>query len=238
MEAVKKAFEARAEETQQYIKVLERLDSEYVVLFDKRTKRQKRVFENDSRKVMKATVFLLLYNLVESSVRSAFEELYEAIHREGSPAMDLRLEFQKIWIRQKYRSFDKNSATNLKFIEITEELIADFSARTACKFRTDKMSVSGNLDQNAIKKICKEHGIDARVHRSALNGAELATVKNNRNHLAHGNVSFIDCGEQYTVSDLTRIMRQTVVFVRGVLKSMEKFIESKGFSAVSTGVSS
>jgi hypothetical protein len=52
------------------------------------------------------------------------------------------------------------------------------------------------------------------------------------NALAYGNTSFSDCGQQYPVTDLQRIKRPAVIFVRGVLKSLEKSISSTGYATV------
>ena len=83
---VLQSFEERVQEVEKYLRVLEKLEAPSVVLFDKSTGREKRVFEEGSLKVMKATVFLLLYNLIESSIRSAFGELYKSVINSGKPA--------------------------------------------------------------------------------------------------------------------------------------------------------
>ncbi len=41
----------------------------------------------------------------------------------------------------------------------------------------------------------------------------------------------VDCGQQYTVLDLYRIKKQAVIYVRGVLKSIENFTVSNGYAA-------
>ena len=128
MRLVKQSFEERVEEVDKYLRVLEKLESPSVVLFDKLTRREKRVFEEGSLKVMKATVFLLIYNVVESSIRPAFGELYGVIVREGKTASDLKGEFRKIWIKQRYNSIDEDSASTRTFRELTETLIEEITS--------------------------------------------------------------------------------------------------------------
>lgn len=226
---VRQSFEERVQEIVKYLKVLERLEETSVVLFDKSTNREKRVFEAGSFKVMKSSVFILLYNLVESSVRSAFGDLYQTVESSGKSAAEVKSEFRKIWIKQRYKSLDPYSASSQTFRELTEALIEATVSGNPLQLTGDKLPVSGNLDSKAIFKVCKLHGITVKVHKQAFGGAELIVVKNNRNQLAHGNITFSDCGQQYTVSDLQRISRQTVVFVRGVLNSVEKFIRQSGY---------
>lgn len=230
MRLVKQSFEERVEEVDKYLRVLEKLESPSVVLFDKLTRREKRVFEEGSLKVMKATVFLLIYNVVESSIRSAFGELYGVIVREGKTASDLKGEFRKIWIKQRYNAIDEDSASTRTFRELTETLIEEITSGGVVALDEKWLPVSGNLDSDTIRQVCNRHGITPQVHKQAFGGAELRTVKKHRNALAHGNTSFADCGQQYTVSDLYRIKRQAVIYVRGILKSIEKFIDSSGYS--------
>ena len=73
---------------------------------------------------------------------------------------------------------------------------------------------------------------DARIiHHRAKGGVELGTVKEQRNALGHGNVTFTECGRQYAVSDLERIKRQTVVFVRSILKNVKRYLEEDAYVA-------
>jgi hypothetical protein len=228
---VLESFEERVQEVEKYLRVLEKLEAPSVVLFDKSTGREKRVFEEGSLKVMKATVFLLLYNLIESSIRSAFGELYKSVINSGMPAHELTVEFRKLWIKQRFGSIDLDSACSRTFRELTEALIEELTQDLPIDLDEDKLPVSGNLDSDAIRHVCRFHGINLQIHTQAFGGGELRTVKRHRNALAHGNTSFSDCGQQYAVSDLQRIKRQAVIFVRGVLKSVDKFISSNGYAA-------
>lgn len=231
MQKVIEEFEERVKDTEKYLRVLECLESPTVILYDKSTRRRKKVFEDGSFKVMKATVFLLIYNLVESSIRSAFAELYSEIANSGTPPGELRSELRELWIRQTFHKLDKDSAALRNFREITKGIIDHYMAELPLALEAEHLPISGNLGCSEIRKTCLCHGITAKVHRHARGGIELETVKLKRNHLAHGNISFSDCGKEYTVSDLKRINREAILFIRGTIRSIENFINSKGFVA-------
>ena len=231
MWAVLQSFEERVEEVEKYLRVLEKLEDPSVVLFDKSTKREKRVFEEGSLKVMKATVFLLLYNLVESSIRSAFGELYTSILNSGRPACELKTEFRKLWIKQRYGAIDLDSASTRTFRELTEALIEEITLGNPITLEEGKLPVSGNLDSDSIRNVCRFHGITPQIHKQAFGGGELRTIKKHRNAMTGRQRSRCSIAVQYAVSDLERIKQQAVIFVRGVLKSVEKFISSNGYVA-------
>jgi hypothetical protein len=56
-------------------------------------------------------------------------------------------------------------------------------------------------------------------------------VKTQRNDLAHGSISFSECGRQYTVDELERIKRQVVVFMRSILRSIGAYIRKQSYAA-------
>jgi len=229
MQDVISDFNERVTEVAQFLKVLERLESPGVVLYDKTTRRQKRVFQEGSLKVMKATVFLLIYNVVESSIRSAFGHLYGEIAMASMTGNDLRAELRKIWIKQQFQGLDEDSASVRTFRELTERLVEEIVDGKTVNLEGRLLPVSGNLDADSIRQVCKKHGVVVSVHKNASGGVEMKTVKDQRNALAHGNSSFSDCGKQYTVTDLKRINSQAVIFVRGILRNVQKYTGKKQY---------
>lgn len=220
-------FNERVNEVEQFLKVLERLEKPEVVLFDKTTRREKRVFQEGSLKVMKATVFLLIYNVVESSIRSAFGHLYDEIAVASMTGTDLRAELRKIWIKQQFQGLDDDSASVRTFRDLTERLVEEIADGNTVNLEGRLLPVSGNLDADSIRQVCRKHGVVVAVHKNAAGGVEMKTVKDQRNSLAHGSSSFSDCGKQYTVTDLKRINNQAVIFVRGILRNVKRYTDKK-----------
>lgn len=220
-------FNERVSEVEQFLKVLERLEKPEVVLFDKTTRREKRVFQEGSLKVMKATVFLLIYNVVESSIRSAFGHLYDEIAVASMTGTNLRAELRKIWIKQQFQALDDDSASARTFRDLTERLVEEIAEGNTVNLKRRLLPVSGNLDADSIRQVCRKHGVAVAVHKNAAGGVEMKTVKDQRNSLAHGNSSFSECGKQYTVTDLKRINKQAVIFVKGILHNVKRYTDKK-----------
>lgn len=231
MDDVFEDFETRVLEVDAYLKVLDRLERPDVALMNRSTRREVKVFGDDSFKVMKATVFLLLYNIVEATVRSAFRELYQRLKSEGKTFADVREELRKLWVGQGFRVLDFDSAARRNYRELAEDLTESVINGTILSLSEEQLPISGNLNAKEIRRVCHLHGIEVTAHYRARGGAELETVKRHRNHLGHGNVTFSDCGQQFAVSDLKRIKSECVVFVRSVLKNIKKYVDNAEYAA-------
>lgn len=232
MQTVIQDFEGRVQEVQEYFKLLKQLEEPDAAIHNPRKRGARPKAVNDvCIKVMRATAFLLVYNLVESAIRSGIDVLYKRIELDEMSFEDVRNELQRIWIGQRHRSLDRSSASPGRYHEVAEEIASDIVARSVVSLSTGKLSLGGSLDARAIREVCKRHGVAVSVHHRALGGAELSTVKSRRNALAHGHESFAECGQQYTVADLERIKQQSVIFVRSILRNIEKYVAKAGYAA-------
>jgi hypothetical protein len=73
------------------------------------------------------------------------------------------------------------------------------------------------LKKNFSLEICEAHGISYKTHPDAKGGVELQKVKKQRNSLAHGNISFSECGHETTLEELEKIKCEVVRFVKDIL---------------------
>lgn len=232
MNAVISDFEQRVREIDGYLKVLKQLEDPNVVLLfrSKKTQRERPVDE-PSFKVMKATVFLLVYNMIESAIGTTIAFIYEQVKHEGKRFEDMNQRFQAIWIRQQHRELSRENASPAAYEKQAEAMIRSILSKSVVELDPEEIGVSGNLDARLVRQLCEKHGIDVRAHPKALGGAEMLTVKTQRNALAHGDKSFSDCGKDYGVDDLIRIKRQAEVFTRSILRNAQKFALTKQYSA-------
>jgi len=212
MDNVIEDFKDRVEEIDNYLKMLEiLLDPEVQIRIRDRTKSISK-----SESTLKGAFFLLLYSLVESTIKKGIERLYATINSEEECITFFKKEVAEIWFGQQCQSKIMEEFVNKVFEN--ETLVLD-----------TKVEFSGNLDAKKIREIFEKHSIRTIVHYRARKGGELLTVKTRRNNLAHGD-SFSECGRDYTTADLHRIKKSTVVFLRGLLKNIEKHIGEKKYA--------
>ncbi len=222
MQDVIDAFDERVAEINLYFKMLEALDEPDVKLFfpNKRT-RQYQSPSPDWVKTLKATAFLLIYNLVESSVRDGIGAIYDQAKADGCTMETLEANIRKIWINQTY----KNLKTIESFQQTGHELVRLALDRSVAALRKDRIPISGNLDDKAIRELCDKHGMTFSNQKVASLGSKLSTVKAKRNALAHGNETFAECGRQFTVNDLIEIKKQAEKYIRGVLRNIKRYVD-------------
>ena len=111
MQTVINAFNERIEEVNVYFRFLEKLEVPEVLFYfpQKRTHKFKEI-EPDIVRMLKANAFLMIYNLVESSIRDGILEIYRQIGSNSYTYERVRKEIQDIWLRSNYRQiFNENS---------------------------------------------------------------------------------------------------------------------------------
>ena len=69
---------------------------------------------------------------------------------------------------------------------------------------------------------------DARG-KTAKNGTTLVKVKTKRNELAHGKISFSDCGRDISIDELNQIQKDVIAYLEKILNNIEDYIENKSY---------
>ncbi len=152
----------------------------------------------DLLKTLKAAAFLILYNLVESSMRNAIVGIFDELGSKNVPFDDVRMELKLIAIRNVKRSLRGDLHTSIRGVA-THILTVAFDSEGL---------FAGNLDAKAIRETANEYGFSSETDRSLTkDGRDLMKVKANRNDLSHGNKSFNEVGRDYDIESLVEIQR-------------------------------
>ncbi|MGX9933609.1 MAE_28990/MAE_18760 family HEPN-like nuclease [Virgibacillus salarius] len=179
--------------------------------------------------ILKSNGYLMLYNLIESTVRSLIQRVYDEITIQRLGYKDIRQELQKLWINVSYDSlghtttnFDqhKNKAKEMIGFVINEEKIV----------LTEKdISLNGNIDFRSIKDIFRNHGLTVPNDHGARVGAGLKEIKDKRNTIAHGNMSFIDSARDTTLSDLLVYKEEIIDYLSKLNRNVTNFIDTQNY---------
>lgn len=215
-------FETRVKEVDLYFKFLNELINDNAQLyFSTRTRNKKRNVDPELLKVLKANGFLLLYNLIEASAKKSIEKIFEKVSAENLQYKDFRDEVKVRWIDHNYKNFQQKGSKEI--FRAIEKIASDTITIT---FDARKV-ISGNVDARKIREFAAAYGFSDRTHYQAKNGNRLLFVKTNRNDLAHGVVSFAECGRQHTFEDLDKTRKEVVVYMRGILKNVDEYITKR-----------
>ena len=230
MSPLLESFEARLEELTSYYKFIETIerDSAALSLPTKKTWKTRPVGPNILR-ILKANFFLLLYNLVEATIREGFTTVYEAIQTDGCSVRQLSLPLRKIWIDFEYSKLKQSTAHPDSYRELGRKLVQDVADDVRATLDVSALNFGGNLDARAIRRVCEEHGVSHKTLKQAKGGEQLLVVKTRRNALAHGIETFAECGRDYTVAQLGEIKHEAILYLKAILRNIDKFTAKKSY---------
>ncbi|MGL5795653.1 MAG: MAE_28990/MAE_18760 family HEPN-like nuclease, partial [Waterburya sp.] len=204
-----KDFDERSQEVSKYFLFLKNLEQGSIKLSlgNKNNNKIKNI-NNDLEKTLKATGFLLLYNLTESTIRNAVETIFDDLQNKNISFDDVRDEIKEIIIQ----NFKNNKSTD-NLLQSIKNISLDI---ISVSFDKEKL-FSGNLDARKIKQIAEAYGFSYKSNvRKTQNGIDLLKVKTNRNDLAHGFKSFEEVGRDATAEELLQIKKRVIYYLKAI----------------------
>jgi hypothetical protein len=227
-------FEERLQETETYLDFLEALEKQ----LNRGTPKIGGVAITAQRqKILYAGVYLQLYNLVEATITWCVEAVCRATtYNERWLPSHLSVQLRREWVRSIAHTHDDlNYENRLKHaIEFCDRLV---QALPVHKWKIDKRH-GANWDESQIFQITVRLGLQLRVSPEVDEGVKrafrdekgpLVLVKEFRNRLAHGSLSFAECGEGVTVHDLRELMQRIAPYLREVVAAFKGFIDGYEF---------
>jgi hypothetical protein len=245
MKKTNQDFEKRKAEIEKYFQFLSILDLDNPVLhFSEKGKKKTSKVSEELLKILKANGFLLIYNLIESACRNSLLEILTAIQSKKLSLKKISEQVQMLWIKQKTNNL-RDPKTKIDTIynqfhviakEVIENTIIDF-ALTIQKLENpnnadmDLFGLSGNINADKIRDMAKVCGFESRVGAAKEKaGADLEEIKTKRNHLAHGRITFAECGKNYSVQEMCKFKDNAVLYMEGILTNIGDYISSKKYT--------
>ena len=220
MSSFRTEFETRVRETEAYFDILDRLDDAVLVEFEAKDSSRSRLDSpSELLKTMKGASFLLLYNLVESTMRNGIVAIFDELKNKKVSFDDVRFELRVIALK----NIGKVKAQDLSPListAATDVLVA--------AFRSDEL-FDGNIDARKIRATAKTYGFSAQTKAVETQG--LLTVKTSRNDLSHGDKSFEEVGRERSIHELKSVKKQVVDVLGDIIKNIEDYIDGRQYLA-------
>lgn len=179
---------------------------------------------NDSLKdTLKGEVFLLLYNLIESTLRESITHIHEVLKGEEIHFNQLRPEFRKeILNRAKSDKIGINNLCQSTAVDISIQLLA-------ATFRAN-IIFSGNIDHQEVCKQAKIYGFKTESdYGETKHGVSLKLIKDKRNDLAHGNFSFSEIGKSYSVEQINEFSKEVFNYLDSITTHISNALIQKDY---------
>jgi len=225
MDSTKGDFELRKKEVENYFLFLDILDKETTLLkYVKDGEIIEEGISKDTQRTLIANSFLILYNLIEATIRNSIIEIYDKIQEDEITYNKLSESLKKIWLKSKTKNLKEGNFNIQTLQSNVESIINNVIDNEIILLTKDDIDISGNIDADKIRTLAKEIGFD-----KTSNGSNLTTIKNKRNGLAHGNHTFYDVGKDFTVNEIGLFKNETFLYLADVIANIEKFINEKKY---------
>lgn len=225
MKTTRAEYNKRLKEVSLYLETIKLLDNGdcSIICKDINGGTTEQIIDGELAKIMKANGFLLLYNLIEATIRNSISAILNSISTDKLTFKLLSDNLKKLWINQEINKTKDISKFKDKVFELSEKILND----KLLEFSSECVNISGNIDAKKIREIAKKFG-----YLEPKDGRGLQTIKDKRNQLAHGEFTFSDIGKNFTSSDLIDYKSEVVTFIENVLNNVETYINAKGYKKV------
>lgn len=239
-------FEIRVKEIEKYFLFLQNVEGDYRIITDF-SKTNDYLIDDDLSKILKANGFLLLYNLIESTMFNSIVEIFNELKIQRVGYSSLSVELRKFWLKTKYKNQKGETHINnsQKFYFYIEEVINNLPIELI----VERIDYGGSLDADKIRKLSIELGIDFcdSNYKEYPNGKVFKEIRDKRNALAHGKLSFSYIGKDLTFSGTTKTVNDddkiiklglvhfkdfTVQHLRVFIESVEEYIRNEKYRIV------
>lgn len=230
---VREEFDKRVIEINLHFEVLECLefDKPKLVAFDTNENKHREILIDSKRiNIYRANSFLLLYNLIESTIYNSIVSIFDSIKDGNVKYFDMITEVQKYWLNNLYKHDEKKRKETIieTFMSIAIQIFND-----TISLASSEINYGGSLDAKTIFETAKSMKIKVgnvhRIYDERVHGQALLSIKQKRNWLAHGEKSFSEVGANTTFPQLDDAKKHVIIFLEEFIKSVDDYIQHQEY---------
>lgn len=237
MNTLSQFFEDRWQEIETYLDLLEALERQVQNGAPQIASRnQGYSITPQQQKILNSGIYLQLYSLIEATVSKCLESVIDMIIDTGTSPKDLSDQLRREWVR--FAACTHKNLSDKKRLDYAYDLcehvisvspISDFKVETGG---------GGNWDDENIYKLSTRIGLNLRLSSDAQRAVKqkiqndmgaMKLIREYRNALSHGNLSFIECSENNTVNDLRDLAEKVSLYLTEVINQFQTFIDNNEF---------
>lgn len=179
--------------------------------------------------ILKSNVSLMIYNIIEYTVANLIDNIYDEIRRNHLSYVDVNESIRELWRKVVLKSANDPNANFNTFLKKNEEIISRILSNNTLEMSSRNTLPGGNLDGNAIKETFESHGIQLKTNSMNYRPDILSAIKDNRNNLAHGSVSFVEAMREDSIDDIKRNENFVTGFLDELIDTVSTYIERQQY---------
>lgn len=179
--------------------------------------------------ILKSNVSLMIYNIIEFTVSGLIDCIYDEIRIQNLSYIDVNESIRKMWRKVILKATKDPKANFDTFLKKNEEIINYIISCQTLDMRARDCMPGGNLDGVSIKETFESHGINIRTNSQNYRPDILENIKEKRNNLAHGSVSFVEAVRNNSINDIDINARFIISFLQELIDTVEQFIDEKKY---------
>ena len=171
----------------------------------------------------------MIYNIIEYTVSNLIDSIYDEIRMNHLSYVDVNESIKALWRKTILKSVNDPNANFSTFLRKNEEIIASILNHSALDMYSRNTLPGGNLDGVSIKETFELHGIQVKTSSQNYRPDILEGIKENRNNLAHGSVSFVEAVREDSISDIKRNETIVAAFLDELIVTVSAYIEEQKY---------
>lgn len=231
MSALINTFQERKAEVETYMEFLSAIEK-HAKNGPPRLEGSKHPITVEQQRILYSTVYLQLYNLVEATISLCIKTVTDSATTGGQwKPGDLSDPLRREWVRAIAKTHENLTPEHRldHALKLCDHLVSDLAIDA---FDIDRGG-GGNWDDASIESFCKKLGFQLNVEPSIYSAIKqpvrdqkgaLRLIKDLRNELAHGSISFAQCTENVNLSDLKELKQKTFDYLEAVLDCFERYV--------------
>lgn len=223
---VQEAFDARQSDLDALIALTTLIDKgKTLSIKDENGNETDNLLVNDQLiNVLKSVIHMVTYNQVESTVRGCIEAVYDDMDDNGIGYDKLRHDVQKEVLSGVLKGHESGKSLHKK-------VGSELNLKAPKVSLNVKTVFSGNVTRDTFTKIKNSYGLKINAPDDTRDGQDLGNLKNARNDLAHGNISFSKFGAKDSLDEFVAISNRTSSYLQSAITSFDDYIDNKQYLA-------
>lgn len=178
------------------------------------------------QKTLRASCYLLIYNLLEASTCDALDAIHQTLSTEQIDLQDLSNNLKKIIFSNLKNGLGDSQIKKLIEHKIDLRLVIREHGYNKRDF------LSGNFDIDALKSIERKYGFSSYIVNNAEGRYDpevIKTIKKKRNDLAHGSISFETCGQNIPILSMNTTYQHAKNTLLALFNGINNFLNARKY---------